>query len=131
MEKMYIPQIGDLLRLEEPVTVTSDSKQASWSDMVEVYRLYRRIREAEGVPVPWKVPSQFAYDIPKGVVLEVRRIYISQQARRNHITFNVARWPENQFLTPKKYGGSALVAQVTCTVPVSSLQGKVYKKVSR
>jgi len=125
MTQLYIPQIGDLIRLTAPLTISIAETNNAWGNNVNDNSFWR-INHADQ---PWDYQqSRFITDatLEVGTVLAFRRYHVSVHAKTNDVEVSIFAAPRAD-LTPKKNGGRGLMLKLV--LPTSVLNRIEYEKV--
>lgn len=123
--RLYIPNVGDLIRVTDDVTITvhSDDRHVSVPDMHAIWQLTHG--EA---PWDYNLAKEIKdFTLVKGTVLKFKRLFVSSHARTNAIEVSIFAHPED-ILTPRAQGGKAK-RTITFTMTTHQLNLLDYERV--
>lgn len=124
MTQLYLPLIGDLIRLTEPLELDPAELNLNYgSDNMPT--LFRINHPEEEFSYQWRSKLTKAV-LEAGTVLAFRRYFVSVHAKTNDVQVSIFASPRRD-LTPKKNGGTGLMAKLT--LPLAVLNRIEYEKV--
>jgi len=125
MTQLYIPQLGDLIRLTAPLTISIAETNNAWGNNPNDNSFWRIVNVDE----PWDYQrSRFITDatLEIGTVLAFRRYHVSVHAKTNDVEVSIFVSPRPD-LTPKKNGGKGTMVKLV--LPTAVLNRIEYEKV--
>lgn len=104
MAKMFIPKVGDLIRITDDVTIPLQATPGSrlTPDTYSIWSIVHPDR-------PWDYFAAKTIDkftLVKGTVLKFKRLFVSAHARQNAIEVSIFAHPDER-LMPRAQGGKA------------------------
>lgn len=124
MTQLYIPQLGDLIRLTQPFTFTVIETNNKWGNNVNDNSIWRI--EWPGEEWTRRVPQPTQCTLDEGTVLQFRRYHVSVHARTDDVEVAIFAAPRRD-LTPKRQGGTGLMLKLV--LPTAVLNRIEYEKV--
>lgn len=123
MTQLYIPLLKDCLRLTQPLvvpltpgTVYCENRYAGW-----------RVNHGEAPCNHAVAQGMVSFELEAGTVLQVRRYFVSVQARRNEVQMHILASPRRDLMM-RKYGGTGTIVKLE--LPLELMNTIHYEKVT-
>jgi hypothetical protein len=115
MTQLYIPQIGDKLRLIEPLVLNASELNMTWGNHNRP-TLFAITHPGEAWD--WSKGKHItSAELEVGTVLAFRRYHVSVHAKTNDVEVSIFAAPRRD-LTPKKQGGTSLMLKLVLPIEI-------------
>lgn len=124
--KMFIPKVGDLIRITDDVTIVSQDAPHGWS-IPDKHSIWSIVHP----DLPWDWHAAQAIDkitLVKGTVLKFKRLFVSAHAKQNAIEVSIFAHPDDR-LSPRAQGGKAK-STITFTLSTDQVNEISYERVA-